>query len=68
MKVCEYSQEVFAKMIDLGNEKGWESWMSDQDQVKILISEAVKNCHLVEEWKEDEELYLGDIAWLIENR
>lgn len=65
--VCEYAKEIFAKMIELGNQKNWTSWMSDQNQTKRLIGEAVKACHLVNEFSEDQELYEGDIDWLIEN-
>ncbi len=65
--VCEYAKEIFAKMIELGNQKNWTSWMSDQIQTKQLIAEAVKACHLVQEFSEDQDLYRGDIDWLIEN-
>lgn len=65
--VCEYAKEIFAKMIELGNQKNWTSWMSDQNQTKQLIGEAVKACHLVNEFSEDQELYEGDIDWLVEN-
>lgn len=68
MKVCEYSQEIFNKMIELGSQKNWAFWMSDQTQTKELINQAVEACYLTKEWEEDQELYEGDIAWLIENR
>jgi hypothetical protein len=41
--------------------------MSDQSQTKQLLGEAVKACHLVNEFSEDQELYEGDIQWLIQN-
>lgn len=66
-KVCGYAKEIFTKMVELGNQKNWTSWMSDQNQTKQLIGEAVKACHLVQEFSEDQDLYRGDIDWLIEN-
>ena len=65
-KVCEYAKEIFAKMIELGTQKNW-TWLSDQIQTKQLMAEAVKACHLVQEFSEDQDLYRGDIDWLIEN-
>lgn len=65
-RACEYSKELFAKMIELGSIKNW-NWMSDQSQTKELIKEAVKACHLSNEFLEDQELYEGDIQRLIEN-
>jgi hypothetical protein len=41
--------------------------MSDQSQTKQLLGEAVKACHLVNEFPEDQELYEGDIQWLTQN-
>lgn len=66
-KVCGYAKEIFTKMVELGNQKNWTSWMSDQSQTKQLMAEAVKACHLVQEFFEDQDLYRGDIDWLIEN-
>ena len=66
-KVCGYAKEIFAKMVELGNQKNWTSWMSDQIQTEQLMAEAVKACHLVQEFSEDQDLYRGDIDWLIEN-
>jgi hypothetical protein len=54
-------------MVELGNQKNWTFWMSDQSQTKQLLGEAVKACHLVNEFSEDQELYEGDIQWLIQN-
>ena len=65
--VCEYAKEIFAKMVELGNQKNWTFWMSDQSQTKQLLGEAVKACHLEVEFSEDQELYEGDIQWLIQN-
>ena len=65
-KVCGYAKEIFTKMVELGNQKNWTSWLSDQSQTKQLMAEAVKACHLVQEFSEDQELYRGDIDWLIE--
>lgn len=62
-----YAKEIFTKMVELGNQKNWTSWMSDQSQTKQLMAEAVKACHLVQEFSEDQDLYRGDIDWLIEN-
>ena len=66
-KVCEYAKEIFCKMVELGNQKNWTFWMSDQQNTKQLLGEAVKACHLVNEFSEDKELYEGDIQWLIQN-
>ena len=66
-KVCEYAKEIFAKMVELGNQKNWTFWMSDQSQTKQLLGEALTTSHLVNEFSEDQELYEGDIQWLIQN-
>jgi hypothetical protein len=66
-KTCEYAKEIFTKMVQLGSIKDWPHWMSNQSQTKELIKEAVKACHLSNEFLEDQELYEGDIQKLIEN-
>jgi predicted GNAT family acetyltransferase len=66
-RACEYAKEIFAKMVELGSIKNWTHWMSDQSLSKELMKEAVKACHLSNEFLEDQELYEGDIQKLIEN-
>lgn len=66
--VCGFAKEIFLKMVELGSAKKWAFWTSDQDKTEQLLQEAIDSCHLRPDFIQDEELYRGDIARLIDGR
>lgn len=54
--VCDFAKELYLE------------WQSDQTQIEQLLQMAIVNCQKKADFVQDEELYRGDIAELINGR